>query len=476
MTPAPPHTAPAAAAPDGLPQPQRRWAMVTILLGIGVAVLDGTVVTLALPAIGHQFQATAASSIWVVNAYQLAVLVMMLPAAALGDRYGYRRVYLWGVAVMLVASLGCLLSRSMPALIAWRAMQGAGAAGIMGINPALVRLTYPRALLGRGMALNSITVAVTSVAGPSIAAAVLSHASWPWLFAVNLPLAAMLFGLGRRALPGQRGAMPVSLRPGDVLLNAAMFSLVFLGVDRLGTRAAAGAIGAQDAAQAFGLLLAGVAVGVVFVRGQLRRPVPLLPVDLLRIPVFALSMCTSVAAFAAHTLGQVSLPFLLLVGLGRSAAETGLLMAAWPLGSIAAAPLAGRLIGRCNAGVLSAIGLALLSSGLALLALLPAAPANADIAWRMALAGAGFALFQSPNNYTIVTSAPASRAGGAGGMLGTARLAGQSTGAVLLAIVFSATSAHAGPPIALALGAGCAAVAGLFSLSRRRGIDVTSGG
>ena len=224
------------------------------------------------------------------------------------------------------------------------------------------------------------------------------------------------------------------------------------------------------------LLLGGLVVGVVFVRGQLRRDVPLLPVDLMRIPVFALSMCTSVTAFAAQALGQIAVPFLLLVNQGRSAAETGLLMAAWPVGSMATAPVAGRLTGRYNAGVLSAIGMAIMAVGLASLALLPTAPTHVDIGWRLALCGAGFALFQTPNNFTIVTSAPAARAGGAGGMLGTARLTGQSAGAVLLAIVLATASQQSGPTLALGLGAAGAVAAGLFSLSRRSGIRAAAAG
>lgn len=461
---------------DGLPQPQRRRAIVTILLGIAVAVLDGTIVTLALPRIATDFHATAASSIWIVNAYQLAVLVTLIPCAALGDRFGYRRVYLCGVATMLVTSLGAMLAPSMPALIAWRAVQGMGAAGIMGVNAALVRLTYPRPLLGRGMALNSVTVAVASVAGPTLAAAILSHTSWHWLFGINLPLGLGLLWLGQRSLPPHRSPTPARLHPLDVLLNAAMFSLVFLGVEQLGTRAGAGSLNARAATLAVALLLGGLVVGVVFVRGQLRRDVPLLPVDLMRIPVFALSMCTSVTAFAAQALGQIAMPFLLLVNQGRSAAETGLLMAAWPVGSMATAPVAGRLTGRYNAGVLSAIGMAVMAVGLASLALLPAAPTHVDIGWRLALCGAGFALFQTPNNFTIVTSAPASRAGGAGGMLGTARLTGQSAGAVLLAIVLATASQQSGPTLALGLGAACAVAAGLFSLSRRSGIRAAASG
>jgi DHA2 family multidrug resistance protein-like MFS transporter len=218
------------------------------------------------------------------------------------------------------------------------------------------------------------------------------------------------------------------------------------------------------------LLGAGVAVGVVYLRRQWAQPLPLFPVDLLRIPVFRLSMCTSVAAFAAQMSAYVALPFFLLEGLGRSPVEAGLLITAWPLGTVAAAPLAGRLIDRYPDALLGGIGLALLAAGLALLALLPAQPASADIVWRMALCGIGFGLFQSPNNHAIVTSAPVHRSGAASGMLGCARLTGQSSGAVLLAMVFSMTSAYdrPGPVLALGLAASFAAMAALFSVQRLR--------
>ena len=455
-------------APDGLPVPARYWSMAVILLGIAISVLDATIVNLALPSIARDLGRPAADAIWIVNAYQLGVLTLLLPCAKLGDLIGYRRVYLWGVVVLLVGSLGCVLANSLGWLVASRALQGMGAAGIMGVNSALVRLTYPRALLGRGIAINSMTVAVASVAGPSVAAAVLSVASWPWLFAINLPVAGALVLLGLRALP----ANPPGLAAGgrlsalDVLLNAAMFALIFLGVETLGTGVGVpGAVGS-----AIGLLLAGVAIGAVYVRRQLRQSVPLFPVDLLRIRVFALSMCSSVTAFTAQMLSNIALPFLLLEGYGRSHVDTGLLITAWPLGSIVAAPIAGRLIGRVPAGLLGAVGLWTMASAMALLALLPPAPHDADIAWRMALCGIGFALFQSPNNYTIVTSAPPHRAGGASGMLGTARLTGQSIGAVIAAIAFSATHSAPGrgPVVALAIAATFAAAAGVFSLLRVR--------
>ncbi|HSV61451.1 MAG TPA: MFS transporter [Variovorax sp.] len=454
---------------DGLPQPQRTRSMIVILLGIAVAVLDGTIVNLALPGIAQELKASPSAAIWVVNAYQVATLVMLLPLAALGDRVGYRRVYMIGMLLFTVSSLVATFADSLATLIAARALQGLGAAGIMSVNSALVRLTYPADQLGRGMANNSLVVATASVAGPSVAAAILSVASWPWLFALNVPLGLLVLVLGAKALPTnveKASGMRFSLL--DVLLNVLMFSLVFVGADGLGVRDSGA--GHSTPAMAWGLLGAGVLVGFFYIRRQRRQAVPLFPVDLLRIPVFALSMCTSVMAFCAQMLAYIALPFLLLDVYGRSHVEAGLLITAWPLAIVVMAPVAGRLIGRYPDGLLGGIGLGLLASGLALLALLPEAPSNADIAWRMALCGLGFGLFQSPNNHTIVSSPPAHRAGAASGMLGTARLTGQTLGAVVLAILFSFWSAHGGegPFIALALAAACATFAAIFSTLRLR--------
>ena len=450
---------------DGLEPAARRRAMLVIILGIMVAVLDGTIVNLALPGIARELQASPSHAIWVVNAYQIATLVMLLPLASLGDLVGYRRVYLVGMAVFTVSSLGATFADSLGTLIVARAFQGLGAAGIMSVNAALVRLTFPSALLGRGMAINSMVVATSSVAGPSVAAAILSVASWPWLFAINVPLGLLVFTLGMKALPFNRVAPAAGLRfsPFDVALNVLMFSLVFLGVDRLGVRE-----GGAPSPSAWAILVAGVAVGFIYIRRQRSLAVPLFPIDLLRIPVFALSMGTSVAAFCAQMLAYIALPFLLLEVYGRSHIEAGLLITAWPLAIVAMAPVAGRLIGRYPDGLLGGIGLGLLAVGLGLLAALPAHPGNADIAWRMALCGLGFGLFQSPNNHTIVTSPPAHRSGAASGMLGTARLTGQTLGAVVLAGVFSVWSPHGGrgPVVALVLAACCAGVAAIFSSLR----------
>ena len=461
---------PAPIVADGLLPPARHRAMTVILLGIALSVLDGTIVNLALPGIARDLQASPSQAIWVVNAYQIATLALLLPCATLGDVAGYRRVYLGGLALFTVASLGCMVARSLPSLAGFRALQGLGAAGIMGVNPALVRLTYPRRLLGRGIALNSLVVAAASVAGPSLAAAVLSVASWPWLFALNVPLGVALLLAGPRALPANAAPAPAGVRLSalDVLLNALMFGLVFLGADALGARGGVGRTASLGTGAA--LLAAGVAAGVVYMRRQAALPLPMFPLDLLRIPVFRLSMAASVAAFAAQMLAYVALPFLLIDSHGRSPVQAGLLITAWPLAIVVTAPMAGRLIGRVADGLLGGIGMGLFAAGLGLLAALPAQPTGADIVWRMALCGIGFGLFQSPNNHTIVTSAPLHRAGGASGMLGTARLVGQTGGAVTLAIVLSVAGAPAahGLKLALAVAAGLAVAAAAASVMRLR--------
>ena len=458
---------------DGLPARERTRALVVIMLGILMAVLDGTILNLALPDITRELNASPAQSIWVINAYQIATLALLLPLATLGDIVGYRRVYLVGMAVFVTASLACAMATSLTTLALARMVQGVGAASIMSVNAALVRLIFPSRLLGRGIAINSLVVATASVAGPTIAAAILFAASWPWLFALNIPLGLFCFLMGRSALPNNPAkASGARFSALDVVLNALMFGLVFLGIDGLGVRVDANAAGAGGTPLwlAVSELTAGLVVGVIYVRRQLAEPVPLFPLDLLRIPIFALSMGTSVSAFCAQTLAYVGLPFLLLGSYGRSHLEAGLLLTAWPLAIVVMAPLVGRMIGRFSGGLLGGIGLGLMSLGLLLLALLPAQPVNADIVWRMALCGAGFGMFQSPNNHTIITSAPAHRSGAASGMLGTARLTGQTLGAMLLAIIFSFfnSATGQGPQVALWLAAAFAAVAGIFSALRMR--------
>ncbi len=452
---------------DGLPLPQRHIAMAVILLGLVLCVMDSTMMNMALPQVARQWQVDPAQTLWVVNANQIASLVLLLPLAALGDRMGYRRVYLGGMVIFGLASVGALLAPSLPWLIVARALQGLGAAGVLSVNASLVRLIYPRAQLGKGMALNSLTVALSFVAGPAVAAAVISLGDWRWLFALHLPLALAISWLGTRSLPQpvpQAAAAQQPLSWLDGVLNIVMFASLFLGVDRLSHLQPGGSL--WPAALWLGL---GGGVGAWYLRRQRRLSAPMFPLDLLRIPVFALSMCASITAFCAQTMAFLALPFLLIEARGLPTGQAGLLISAWPLALAISAPWVGRMIGRWPAGRLGAVGMALFALGLWALALLPQDASNWNVVWRMALCGMGFAFFQSPNNFTIVTSAPLHRSGAASGMLGAARHVGQGLGAVLLAAAFLVWNREPGQAeqYALLLSGCCAVLAGCFSVLRK---------
>jgi DHA2 family multidrug resistance protein-like MFS transporter len=192
---------------------------------------------------------------------------------------------------------------------------------------------------------------------------------------------------------------------------------------------------------------------------------PLLPVDLLRIPIFALSICTSIASFCAQMLAFVAIPFYLESRFGYSAVQMGLLITPWPIAVAIAAPIAGRLVEHYPAGLLGGIGLLLFATGLGTLALLPAEPSVADVVWRMALSGLGFGLFQTPNNRTMIAAAPRERSGGASGMLGTARLLGQTIGAALVALLL-ARYPEQGTELSLFAGVGFASLGAALSMLR----------
>ncbi|QCA04173.1 MFS transporter [Pantoea vagans] len=443
---------------DGLPPRQRYMAIVTIALGLTMAVLDGAIANVALPTISRELNASPAQSIWIVNAYQIAIIVSLLSLSFLGDMLGYRRVYQAGLALFIATSLFCAFSTTLTMLTFARVLQGLGGAALMSVNTALIRIIYPQRYLGRGMAINSLVVAVSTAAGPTVAAAILSVASWKWLFLINVPLGAIALWLALRTLPDNpQKATTQKFDVPSAIMNALFFGLII--------SALSGFAQGQSHLLVLSEVVALLVVGWFFIRRQLNMAVPLLPVDLLRIPIFSLSMGTSVCSFCAQMLAMVSLPFFLQNVLQRNEVATGLLLTPWPLATMVFAPIAGRLIERVHAGLLGGIGLAMFALGLFLLAWLPVNPGDGDIIWRMMLCGAGFGLFQSPNNHTIVTSAPRNRSGGASGMLGTARLLGQSMGAALVALMFNLFDER-GTHVSLLLAGSFAAVAALVSVSR----------
>jgi len=412
---------------DELPARQRAWSMAVIWVGLAMSVLDTSIANVALPTLAGELHATPSESIWVINAYQLGMVMVLLPLAAFSERLGYQRIYLMGMSAFSLASLVCVFAPNLLVLALGRGLQGVGAAGIMGMNAGLLRRILPLRMMGKGLGANATVIGAMTAAAPTIASAILSLGSWRWLFAVNMPFCAFALVAGAVMLP-KIEAQPRRFEWISALLSGGMFCALLVGADLI-TRNANLPLGAV-------LLALAAASAVVLVRGAWSQTAPLFPVDLLRIPMFGLSVATSTTSFCAQMIGAVSMPFLFQQGLHRSVLQTGLLLTPWPVATAFASMAAGYLADRLPGALLNSIGLVVMAAGLILMAALPADADNLGIIWRTAICGAGFGFFQSPNNRTMVLATPRARGGATGGSIATARVTGQALGAVLVSLLF----------------------------------------
>jgi DHA2 family multidrug resistance protein-like MFS transporter len=442
---------------DGLPTPRRYLAILAISFGTALAVIDGSVVTVALPTLARDLGVQPSTAVLVVTVYQLVLVMTLLPFSALGSRIGLRRLYQYGQLAFLVSTILCFFAKNLAFLLVVRSIQALGAGAALSVSSALIRSTYPARQLGRGLGIGNVVVASSNAIAPTLGGLVLSVASWPWIFAAAAPLALLSLLLGRRALPE-----PIRRdEPYDVLaavLCALTFGLIISGLESA----------VHGGSPAFGaaMIAAGIVIAVVFVRRELESKIPILPVDLLMRPVLGLSALGGLLAFIASMTVVLSLPFRLQQHYGFLPGEVGAMITPWPLAIMLIGPVAGMLSDRFPAGILGAIGMAIAVAACLLLAFLPVHLTHFDLIWRMALSGAGFGLFLVPNARLIVHSAPHERAASAGGLISTTRLTGQTLGATLLAALLS-LGVGSGPVPAL-LAAALALLAGICSLARLR--------
>ena len=278
---------------DGLHRPKIYYAVASLWCGIFLSVMDGNICNVALPTIAQELGVSSADSIWVVNSFQLVIMMTLLAFSSLGELLSYKRVYVSGVVLFTIGSFFCSFSHTLPLLVASRVFQGIGAAMMMSVNTTLVKISYPKKYLGRGVGLNATVVALASVAGPTVAAGILSLAEWPWLFAINIPVGIVTFFMAWKHLPDN----PTHVRGRhfnfkDALLNAAVFGLLIGCIEMYSH-------GARPTVVLIGVALL-LVLGYIYVRSQLDRKYPMLPFDLLRIPVFSMSVLTSIISFTAQ--------------------------------------------------------------------------------------------------------------------------------------------------------------------------------
>jgi DHA2 family multidrug resistance protein-like MFS transporter len=411
---------------DGLPTPRRYLAIGAMSAGSALVIIDGGVANVALPTIARDLGVAPSSVVSIVTIYQVALVMLMLPIAGLGERIGLKRTYQSGQLIFTVATLLCFFAKSLPFLLIVRAAQAVGAACVLAVASALIRQIYPANQLGRGLAINSVVVTSSAAAAPTIGGLILGVAPWPWVFAAAIPFGIISLILGR-AIPAPKPGSAHFDLPGAILC-AAMFGLIIGGLES--------AVHGDSPVVSAAIVVLGALIGWYFVRREQGKAAPILPVDLLAQPVLALSVIGGFLAFTASMTLLISTPFRL-SALGFGAATIGAAIMPWPLTNMIVAPLAGYLSDRIPAGLLGGIGMALSVIALTLIATMAAQPSYFDVAWRMALCGSGFGLYLPPNARLIVGSAPRHRAAAAGGLVSTVRLTGQTIGATVVACLAS---------------------------------------
>jgi DHA2 family multidrug resistance protein-like MFS transporter len=443
---------------DGMPSPQRWYALAVVSLGTCMAVLDSTIANVALPSFVQAFSIDAASSIWIVNAFQLTVVAVLLPFSSLSSRISLRRVYWYGLIVFTIGSFFCAMSHNFPELVAARILQGLGAGGILSIGPAMSRTIFPQRMLGTAVGISAIVVATSSALGPTLGGLLLSLAPWPWIFAINVPLGLLNIVFAGRVLPNTARRDTKFDVPGMLTSGAGLALLVF-GFD---------AFSRHIAVHVSPFVIAlGAAIFAYFVYRQTTIPNPLVEPRLFRNQRFSLAALTSFISFTAQGLALVSLPFFIRAGLSTTPLHIGALLSTWPLSIAVIGPIAGRLADRYPAPLLSTIGLALLAIGLAWqgnLSEMHASPL--DFVLRSIVCGVGFGFFQPPNNRELLGSAPRELAGNASGILATVRVLGQTTGAAVAAVILAAQGADHGAHVSLFVAAGISAFAAVVSSTR----------
>lgn len=440
----------------GLPLGRRRVSVAAVLAAMSLVVLDAGMVNIALPTMSRALHATPDDILLVITAYQTALIIALLPSAALGERLGNRRVFAGGVALFTAASVLCAISPSLPWLVAARFVQGLGGAAVMALGIALLRMAVSGKQLGAAIGWNALTVALASAASPALGAAILWGTNWHWLYLVNVPLGlAVLFA--SRSLPTTAPSIQ-RIDVTSIALNGASFALLLVGAQLMLAKPYAATL----------LIVTGLLTLWALVRRERPKTAPMIPLDLLADRSFRMAVIASVCCFTGQTAGMLALPFYLQHSLGQTPFMTGLYMTPWPLSVAATVVVTGRLSERFPSAWLCVIGAGALSLGMGAAALWPLTSSPHPLIACTILCGLGFGLFQVSNNRHMFLSASKARSAAAGGVQSTARLIGQTAGALLITLVLTTTSIGAATRIGLGLGAMLTLVAGLVSVMRSK--------
>jgi DHA2 family multidrug resistance protein-like MFS transporter len=418
---------PPAQAEDGLPVPRRYIAIAAISFGNALLVIDGSIPNVALPTIARDLGVSEGVVTNVVTVYQMVMVMGLLPFASLGDRIGHRKLYQLGQLIFLLASALCAFVHDFASLLLLRAGQALGAGMALSVAVAMLRETYPAKSLGGGLGFNSVIIASSGAIAPTLGGFLVANFPWQSVFVAAAPLAVISLILGRTLPDPHPKQDPPDLTGGA--WSALTVGLLIGGL-QLATHAASHWPGVI-------LAVGGIVSAVLLVRRESKRVRPVVPVDLLAMPVIGLSALAAMAVFCATAALMLSLPFMLEQARGYAPDEVGMLLLPFPLTMLVVSPLAGWLSDHVAPTKLGVPGLVVGITGLLLLAFLPEGVGPTGIAWRLSMTAAGFGFFLAPNSRLLIGNAPMDRSAAAGSALSTSRLLGQTMAATLVGVLLS---------------------------------------
>ncbi|MGZ4275258.1 MAG: DHA2 family efflux MFS transporter permease subunit [Solirubrobacteraceae bacterium] len=421
-------------------QSQRRTiaTLVVVSLALFMVVLDNLIVTVALPAIRTDLGATLESLEWTINAYTLAFAVMLMPGAALADRFGRRRLFLGGLALFTAASAAAALAPSAGALLAARTVQGIGGAIVAPLTLTLIAGAFPAQRRGAALGIWSAISGLGVALGPLVGGAVVEGISWHWIFWINVPIGLVVIPLAARLLGESRGPSTTLDLPGVGLAATGLFGLVF-GLVR-------GQGDGWGSPQIVAALVAGALLLIAFVAWELRTADPMLPMGLFRTRSFAVTNAVSFFMYFG-TFGSIFLlTQVLQLVMGYSPLQAGIRMMAWTGATLIVAPLAGIFAERLGGRAFMVAGLALQAGALAWFAATTAVGQQfSELVVPFAMAGTGMALVFAPSASTLLGAVRPDQAGVASGANNAIREVGGVFGVAVLSTVFAGGGSFASP-------------------------------
>ncbi len=415
-----------------------RWTLAIVSIALFMVVLDNLVVSVALPTIHRDLGASIQSLEWTVNAYVLAYAVLLLTGAALGDRFGRKRMFLLGLAVFTAASALAGLARSTDLLIAARAIQGAGAAIVTPLTLTLLAEAFPAQRRGIAIGVWSGVSGVAVALGPLVGGAVVQSLSWHWIFWINVPIGIVLAPLAARRLAESRGPYGKLDLRGLALASTGLLGIVF------------GLVRAQSLGWSSPSILAALIAGAVllaaFVVVERRTPEPMLPMSFFAERSFAVTNVASLAMYFGMFGSIFFLSQYLQNVLGNTPLQAGLKLLVWTGGTMLVAPLAGVFSERFGSRLFMFAGLSLQAGALAWLdSIATTHLAYSSMLVPFFMAGAGMALVFAPSANAVLSSVRTDQAGQASGANNAIREVGGVLGVAVLATVFTGSGGYASP-------------------------------